>query len=769
MSQPDSIEELVAEYVDRRERGEQMNAEAFAADHPNRRDRLLQALRDLEVTESLFPTVTRPPLERLGPYRLTREIGRGGMGRVFEAFHEDRPGESLALKILDPAFVLDERAASRFRREGRLLTKLDHPHVVRVHEADVDSGTPYLVLDFVDGPSLASLLVQARDRPATSPRCAALSLGNDPPFARIAHLIASLARAVEAVHRAGLIHRDLKPANALLTESGEPTLVDFGLARGEASQSLTGTGDLLGTPRYMAPEQARGEAASERTDVYGLGAILHELLTLEPPHGEMESLALWRRIQQQPLPSVRRCDRSIPRDLETIVRRALAFSPRRRYASAQSMADDLEAFAEGRPIQARAYSASEHVLDLWQSRRRSIVASLLVIVGMVVGVLVSWPGHQNPIDPSWLAGRMEQAALAWLSEDRERLGVLGREVAEAGVPEGELLLALGGEGRGDLPEEPFAAALIEGDRHARARRWDTALASFTRATQLEPTSALALAMLARAAREGEDLERAEYELRTAIRSVSDSPELWFGLAEVLWRRKLNEESLEAIDRALALDEDEYRFHFRRARLLFHLDRAAEALETAERAREVCSQDPLPQDLLDVLGVLYSGQERRQEARAIWRVLLERRPGHVKWLYDIALSYDSDDEFEKAMSAYQDVLAVDPDHVGSLANLAFLASGSKRETCERCRHYFDEDPTRIDLEAAKDFAMRAVTSSRGGSEQALWVAVETARRSGWPPEIEKQLEELLLDADSTDADRVVLLQRYLRTLRRESRR
>ncbi|MEQ8763912.1 MAG: serine/threonine-protein kinase [Planctomycetota bacterium] len=757
----DAIERLVAEYIERREDGEPIEAATFAAEHPEHAKRLLEAIVQLEVTEALFPSVQRPPLERVGPYRLSKEIGRGGMGRVFEAVHDERPHQVVALKILDPAFVLDPRAASRFRREGRILAKLSHEGIVRVHEVDLASGTPYLVMDRIVGTPLQELLVLARQRTDPGPRCVRLGLsGSDDPYRAVALTMSRVARAVQAAHDAGLLHRDLKPANVIVDDAGHPILVDFGLARGEATRTLTRPGDVLGTPRYMAPEQIRGAEATVRSDVFGLGAILHELLTLEPPHGDLDSVALWRLMQNRTLVPVQRRERGIPRPLETIVARATAFRPERRTASAAALAADLEAFAEGRPVTARPFGAVERGLDLWRVRRVAIVVTMLVVVASGLGL---WIGLESGAAPDIvdLEPLRRAAVIAWLEDDRDELGRLGQQIVNGGGSElGDVLI----RAASSAPISLEADGLLRGEAARRSGDWPAAVSAFEDALAGDPSSPFASALLGEAAWRARRWELADRELENAVRSTPESSRLWYALADTRYELESYEGALEAIEHAIAIEPSRYPIHLRRAQILYRLDRGSEALEAAERARKHCEEEPLPTKLLDTLAVLYSQAERREEARGIWRELLEQRPGRTKYRYDIALSYDAEDDFEAAATAYRDVLARDPNHVQSLANLAFLYAGSKRETCEQCREYFEGHPEMLDHGKAEQYALEAVRASEGASEQALWVATEVARRAGWPPEIEETIEGLLLDADPSQEKRVLLLQRYLKQLR-----
>jgi len=292
--------------------------------------------------------------ERIGPFEVLAELGRGGMGVVYAVRRPDDP-RRLVLKRLDRRAASPEGIA-RFVREARLLARVEHPGVVRVHDlAEAADGAPYLVCEHVPGEDLHAV---AKAGPV-APR-------------RAAEVVRDLCRAVEAVHAAGVLHRDIKPANAVLRPDGAPILLDFGLARAADGERLTTTGELVGTPNYMAPEQlAGGAAADERTDVYGLGATLFELLAGGPPFvGPMS----------QVLHAVARADPPWPRTgapgLDAVLRRAMAKRSADRYPDVAAFRADLEAWLGGEgPAAAR--------------RRWPRVVGAALVLGAAAGVGVA--------------------------------------------------------------------------------------------------------------------------------------------------------------------------------------------------------------------------------------------------------------------------------------------------------------------------------------------------------------------------------------------
>jgi len=302
-------------------------------------------------------------------YELIAVLGQGGMGIVWQARHLAL-NRLVALKMI----IAESQHRERFDREAQAVAKLQHPNIVQIYEVGECDGRPFLSLEFVEGGTLAHKL----DRKPLPPREAA-------------GLLKTLAETIEAAHRQGIIHRDLKPANVLLTRDGQPKIADFGLARDLVQESSqTQTGQILGTPSYMAPEQALGipSMIGPPTDVYALGAILYEMLTGQPPFiapTVIETLDLVR--SQEPVPP-RRLQPKIPRDLATICLKCLEKRPQQRYASAQLLADDLSRFLDGKPVHARPVSTITRIARL--ARRRPAISMLLFVLVFVTaaGVIV---------------------------------------------------------------------------------------------------------------------------------------------------------------------------------------------------------------------------------------------------------------------------------------------------------------------------------------------------------------------------------------------
>jgi serine/threonine-protein kinase len=289
---------------------------------------------------------TAARLPRIPGYEILGELGSGGMGKVYQA-RQTQLNRVTALKVVLAGLHASPEERERFRIEAEAAARVQHPHVVQIYEVGEHDGHHYLALEFVDGGSLAQK-----------------TNGAPLPSRQAAELLAQLADGVNEAHQRGVVHRDLKPANVLLTAAGLPKITDFGLAkRLDADLAQTRTGAILGTPSYMAPEQAEGRSkdVGPATDVYALGAMLYELLTGRPP---FRAATLWETLEQvrtqEPAPP-RLVQPGTPRDLETICLKCLQKEPNRRYASAGELRDDLRRFLEGEPIHARSINVLERL------------------------------------------------------------------------------------------------------------------------------------------------------------------------------------------------------------------------------------------------------------------------------------------------------------------------------------------------------------------------------------------------------------------------
>jgi WD40 repeat protein/serine/threonine protein kinase len=456
------------EYLGALEAGRKPNRHEFLKRYPEIAGPLAECIDGLEFVNGAAPQVQLPLAGQsagapaatadvaagmpLGDFRIVREIGRGGMGVVYEA-EQLSLGRRVALKVLPFAAALDPKQLQRFKNEAQAAAHLNHPHIVPVHYVGCERGVHFYAMQYIDGHTLAAVIRELRrsagpnqpgpaggageasalvreltsgrwapvkQSPAIEPQMGPYSpageaLTTTAPLAALStersttspgffHTVASLgvqaAEALEHAHQLGVIHRDIKPANLLVEwRAGgvnPPTLwvTDFGLARLGGDAGLTLTGDLLGTLRYMSPEQALGQrvGVDARTDVYSVGVTLYELLTLEPAYNGRNREEVLRQIAFEEPSPLRRLNKAVPPELETIVLKAMAKIPAERYASAQELADDLRRFLEDKPIRARRPTrlqrarkwARRHQPVAWSAGVSAVLLLLLAVLGLAV-------------------------------------------------------------------------------------------------------------------------------------------------------------------------------------------------------------------------------------------------------------------------------------------------------------------------------------------------------------------------------------------------
>jgi WD40 repeat protein len=456
------LNQLADDFIARCRRGERPTLEEYTERYPKLAGQIrelfptfaqMEQARDADLTHVVSraaPAGQLPPLKQLGDFRILREIGRGGMGVVYEA-EQISLGRRVALKVLPEQVLVDPRTKQRFEREARAAARLHHTNIVPVFGVGAEDGLPYYAMQLIQGTGLDIAITElARlnaggDPTAARPEVLAISrwlltgsehaaldfsrtpadttpldrpvgpsgtaaggadartaktTGSSPSqgkassgvvrrtfwggVARVGYQVAS---ALAYAHRQGIVHRDIKPSNLLLDQAGTVWITDFGLAKAQDQQDLTHTGDVVGTLRYLPPEAFEGKSDA-RADVYSLGLTLYELAALRPAFAESDRNRLIKQVtmgEPEPLGRVRQ---GIPRDLETVIHRAIERDPARRYQKAEELADDLRRFLDDQPVKARRTSALER-LGRWARRNRGVAAALGVIALLLICVAIA--------------------------------------------------------------------------------------------------------------------------------------------------------------------------------------------------------------------------------------------------------------------------------------------------------------------------------------------------------------------------------------------
>ena len=668
------IERALAELAKECEAGSPPDPAEFCSRFPQLGSELRAEVDDfLYMLGGVRPTPTNAPApEALGDFKIVREIGRGGMGVVYEA-EQISLRRKVALKVLPAHLTLRAESVERFRREASTAARLRHPGIVEVFTVGDDGGTHYFAMELVEGTPLSDVIEALRGRALLPADGAALVPGAAGSFAAAAARVAlQVAEALEYAHRAGVVHRDVKPSNILLRPDGKVVLTDFGLARESSLASLTQTGHFGGTPHYVSPEQATGERPVDgRSDLFSLGITLYELLTLRRPFEAATPNEVFQRILRDEPVSPQELNPKIPRDLATIVGKALEKDPKDRYPSAAAMAADLRAFLELRPISATPVSATTRVVR-W-ARREPAKATASALGGLLVGVALFAAG--------WVAPRFADAA-----------GIARRDRAEIAAAEGFLALAERNPNKAmplfqetldlapDMPEGLLGLEMslgLEGRGGEAVQAVDAAIARVGDRPELARIRADALRSAGRAA-EAKDLESKLSAPRTDVESFVAAATLvrQRGEGDVPTHRKC----VELLERAIHLSP--------RARAVHYFDLAFAAKNANDRAVAVRVADAIehlwPASAAGWSRVGYAVRTiDPPRAKAAYKRSLELDPKKVFSAYGLAATYFENGEPDAAIEAARAALAIDPNYADAHTLLgAALAAKKKPEEAER---------------------------------------------------------------------------------------
>jgi serine/threonine protein kinase/Flp pilus assembly protein TadD len=731
---------VVEEYLAALEAGQPTDRAALQAQHPEIAEALgrcldalefvqgagsqLQSSASAQATAGLFHAISP-----LGDFKILREVGRGGMGVVYEALQLSL-SRRVALKVLPFAAALDSKQRQRFQNEAQAAAQLHHTHIVPVFAVGSERGLHYYAMQFIEGRTLAVWIgemrqlaglakptVDAAPAPAgadTAPRAGPAtvrSVTTPAHFRTVAQFGMQAAEALEHAHQLGVVHRDIKPANLLVDDCANLWVTDFGLAHCRGQTGLTLTGDLVGTLRYMSPEQALAKRAAidHRTDVYSLGAVLYECLTLEPAWTGKDREELLRQIALEDPQRPRHANPAVPLELETIVGKAMEKDPDDRYATAQELADDLRRFLEDRPIRAQPPTLWQRACK-WARRHQAVVRAAsafatLAIIGLAASTVLVWQEKERT------RAALAEANAHYVAELEQRRQAeanyqMARELVDryyTKVSESRLLRVPGLQPlRKELLQnaKEFYSSFVAqrgGDPNARA---DLALAlcRLAQITEMVDSASQAVALYEHA----RELEE------QAAREQPDNPAYQRSLASIhqslgILHRNLGrtEAAESALTEAVALYEqlastDSRAADFQKARssayqalanLYAQTGREGKAeiayLEAVQALEEVLRHDPADHharhDLAlnyHNLGVLYRAEGKTTLSQRAWQQSLDIReqllkafPTDPQYQSDLGaacqsmgLSYEESGRQEKADTAYRRALAVYQDLV-----------------------------------------------------------------------------------------------------------
>ena len=683
-----------------------------------------QRLRTLKAeVGALFPESTSligpapdavPPVDMtilpcVRGHEVQQVLGHGGMGVVYKAWHL-RLNRPVAVKMLLAGPYARREELERFLREAEAVAGLRHPNIVQVYDVGDLDGRPYFTMEFVEGGNLAQKLA-----------------GTPLPTEQTATLLATLADAVQVAHQSGIVHRDLKPANILLTADGTPKITDFGLARRlEDRGGLTLTGSPVGTPSYMAPEQAQGknDTIGPGTDVYALGAILYECLTGRPPFKAESAAETHRQVIYQDPASPRLLNPKVPRDLETICLKCLHKEPERRYASAAALADDLRRFGEGRPIQARPVGWAERS---WRWGRRKPTAAALLAMALAFVGLASGGGV-------WLLEQQAERRVEVAQLDADLRSEIKTAVAQAAslrkgfhfrearelLEQARQRLELAGPDDLRRQVEQAQTDLKLADRLDAARIKSATLAGGVDAPASIESLYVSVFAETGLGREGDDIKA----MAASVRESSLSAELiaalddWASIATGPTRR----EWLLAVAREA--DQNQARNHLRRPQLWTdpdlwkHPEKLAQDLKAAEFSPQLAlalsraadefhadavpllaaAQARFPQDfwLTAALGSSLAALDRWDEALGFYRAALALRPDASAAHGCLGCALYKTGRRDEAVRYFEQALHIDPESVLAHGNLA-IALHEKGQTNEAMDHF--QQALRIDPKSA----------------------------------------------------------------------
>jgi tetratricopeptide (TPR) repeat protein len=720
------VTELLDAYLAAAREGRPPDRDAFLAQHKDLADALRVALVGFDFVQRAGERLSSPdaapdgplPPGTLGDFRIVTEVGRGGMGVVYEA-EQISLRRRVALKVLPFAGVLDQKQLQRFRNEAQAAAHLHHTNIVPVYSVGSERGVHYYAMQFIEGESLARAIGEMKGGGTGegSPRSPISSHGSNRTSAYLrmaARIGMQAAEALDHAHQLGIVHRDVKPGNLLVDGAGNLWITDFGLARFSSEPGLTVTGDLVGTFRYMSPEQALAKRVpiDHRTDVYSLGATLYELITLEPAVKGDDPQAVLQEIAFKDPMLPRRINPAIPADIETILLKAMWKDPAGRYATAQEMADDLRRFLENKSVLARRPTVATRVAK-WSRRHRGLVAASLAV--LLVGFAALAVGSSREARNTRREAQNARAALARANATLR----FAREAVDTSLTE------LGVHGlEGEVLPTPARKALLEkallfydtflaeqGDPGALVQRgyilhglqrYDESLAAFERFLAVRPGDVECLEqrghMLWHLRRHDEALaaldEAARVDPARAVALVYRG--------NVLRALKRGDEALDAFDRAIEIDPNYAMAHNNRGNALNSLGRFDDALEACDRAIEI---DPNLALAHSGRGSALGSLGRFDDALVACDRAIAIDPADAAGHDNRGNALRSLGRLDDALEAHDRAIAIEPNRAGAHTNRGNALHSLRR---------FHEALEAYDRAIAIDPNLAVIHSNRGGT-------------------------------------------------------
>ena len=686
----DRLVQILDQYLVTLERGDPIALDVLLAQHPDVADRLRGYLSGLQIFHDAVGDLPRrslglsggssdPELRgELGDFRLVREIGRGGMGVVYEAIQVSLR-RRVAIKVLPFAAAIDDKQITRFKNEAQAAAQVDHPNIVPVFAIGEEQGVHYFAMQLIGGQSLSQLLDRllgyATDgvpTPVSGRETIRIENVRD-HVQNVARMGIQAAEALHAAHEIGVVHRDVKPSNLLLDEKGKLWVTDFGIARCRTSENLTSTGHAIGTMRYMSPEQAQGKTAlvDHRTDIYSLGVTLYELACLRHPFEGVADAVLAFEFGRSGLRRPSYWNSSIPADFENIVLKAMAEGRDERYATAQELAEDLGRFLEGKPILARRPTLTSRLCKWARWHKRSVAAAAGVLafamLGGVASLIVISAERMEKDKAYQVATANHERAEARFRQAQEMLDHFGSRVAQrlASVP--------GAEGmRKQLLSEmlPYYREFAQESADDPALQADLALTYSKIGYLADQLDSLSEAERAYADSQAilERLVESQPENREHVRSLALCCN---NLGQLLQKRGEMKSAREQLDRALVLQQrlaasaplsTDYRADLAttHSNLGLLLSRTGDKQQAAERYRAAIQLlesifKTAPQDTVNLnnlaatynnLSALFSGVDEKaarrwvEKAMSVQLSLVRDHPKQREYQSDLALSYNN---------------------------------------------------------------------------------------------------------------------------------